>query len=155
MYCPHCATGLDGDLSRCTTCDRDLQLVVAALAAGEPTNTAGAAPHSAQHERWRRQRHSFGLLLVLCSLLVGCLIPISLGILSGLAWLGALITLLAGVAGLLLLLGAILILAAEGQILTSIEPQGAMTRPALPLHNPEPRVTGDGGRKGVTAHREG
>jgi hypothetical protein len=155
MYCPHCATWHDGGVSRCTTCDRDLQPVVAALAAVEPTNTANEALRAAQHERWQRQRHSFGLLLVLCSLLIGCLIPISLGLFSGLAWLGALVTLLAGVAGLLLLLGAMLLLAAEGQILTSIEPQDSMGRPALPLHDLEPQVAGDRGRQGLAAHREG
>jgi hypothetical protein len=155
MYCPHCAIWLDDDLSRCTTCDRDLRPVVAALAAGESTNATGAARGAAQHERWRHQRHSFGLLLVLCSLLVGCLIPISLGLLSGVAWLGAFITLLAGLAGLLLLLGAMLLLAADGQILTAIEPRGDVTRPALPLRDPEPQVTGDVGRQGAPVRRQG
>lgn len=153
MYCPHCATWLDGHVSRCTTCERDLQPVVAALAAGEQTTSK--AFRAAQQGHWRRQRHSMGLLLVLCSLLVGCLIPIVLGLFSGVTWLGALVTLLAGVAGLLLLLGTMLLLAAEGQILASIELRGESGRPVLPLHEPEPSLAGDVGRQGVAAHRNG
>lgn len=154
MYCPHCATWLDSGVSRCATCDCDLRPVVAALAGAAPTATLGAQSRATQHERWRRQRHSLGLLLVLCSLLVGCLIPIGLGLFSGVAWLGALVTLLAGVAGLLLLLGAMLILAAEGQILTSSEAWDEPGRPALPLHEPAPRVTDDLARQGAAAHRK-
>ena len=124
MYCPYCATGLDDSVSRCPTCDRDLRPVVAALACGEQTASYGQALRRSQDGRWRHQRRSIGLLLVLCSLLAGCLIPISLGLFTGLAWLGALVTLLAGMAGLLLLSGAMLLLAAEGQILTSAAPHG-------------------------------
>lgn len=68
---------------------------------------------------WQHQRHALGLLLVLCSLLVGCFIPTCIGLFNGFIGLSSLILVLAGVAGVLLLLGSMLILAAEGGILTS------------------------------------
>lgn len=153
MYCPYCATWLDGGASRCSTCERDLRPVVAALASGERPAGDGMAPGVAQDGRWRQRRHSLGLLLVLCSLLAGCLIPVGLGLFAGAPWLGALVTTLAGVAGLLLLLGAMLLLAAEGQILTSAGPRGAAARPALPLHGPG--AAGDADRQGAPARRRG
>jgi hypothetical protein len=127
--------------------------VVAALACGEQSAGYGSALRRAQDGRWRHQRRSLGLL-VLCSLLVGCLIPISLGLFTGFAWLGALVTLLVGVAGLLLLLGAMLLLAAEGQILTSVAPQGETTRLGLPLQDAEPPLTGGTGRQAAAARRK-
>lgn len=129
--------------------------MAAALASGEQAAGFGQALLTAQDGRWRRQRHSLGLLLVLCSLLVGCLIPISLGLFNGVSWLGALVTLLAGVAGLLLLLGAMLILAAEGQILTSVEPRGETMWPALPLREQELGAAGDADRQMLAARRQG
>ncbi|GAB4192001.1 MAG: hypothetical protein OHK0022_05950 [Roseiflexaceae bacterium] len=115
MYCPHCAARLAVTDDRCPRCDLDVRPVAQLLqrhAAGE-----GTAAIRAQH--WQRQRHATGLLLVMCSLLVGCFIPLALGVFSGVSWLGALITALAGLAGVLLILGAMLILASEGVILTS------------------------------------
>jgi hypothetical protein len=55
----------------------------------------------------------------MCSLLVGCFIPISIGLLNGFIGLSSVVIVLAGVAGVLLVLGIMLILAAEGVILTS------------------------------------
>lgn len=104
-----------------------------------PLGSPSAARPGDMPRRWRRQRHGLGLLLVLCSLLVGCFIPICLGLFAGASGLGALVTLLAGVAGVLLLLGAMLLLAAEGQTLTAPEP-AASAGPAaellLPLREP-------------------
>jgi hypothetical protein len=155
MYCPHCGTRLEGSAPRCATCDLDLRPVAAALASGEQMASVGQAVLTAQQGRWQRQRHSLGLLLVLCSLLAGCLIPISLGLFGGASWLGALVTLVAGVAGVLLLLGAMLILAAEGQILTAPEQRGVLARPALPLREQEPGAASDMDRRAAAVRRQG
>lgn len=154
MYCPHCGTRFEGGAPRCTSCDRDLRPVAAALASGEQMASIGKAVLTAQQGRWQRQSHSLGLLLVLCSLLAGCLIPISLGLFSGAGWLGALVTLLAGVTGVHLLLGAMLILAAEGQILTSAEQRGEIARPALPLREQEPGAASDADRRAPAVRRQ-
>ena len=112
MYCPRCATHLAATTTRCSACDLDLQAMVQLL---HRTNH----PSASQARRWKQQRHGWGLLLILCSFLVGCLIPVSLGLLGQLTWIGSLITALAGFAGLLFVLGTMLILAAEGTILAT------------------------------------
>jgi hypothetical protein len=48
-----------------------------------------------------------------------------------------------------------LILAAEGQILTSPEQRGEIARPALPLRKQEPGAASDGDRRVPAVHREG
>ena len=63
MYCPYCATRLAATATRCNACDHAVQ----------PFDHAVVEAHrsrAAQIERWKRQRHQWGLLLVMGSLLV-------------------------------------------------------------------------------------
>ena len=124
MYCPRCASPLAEQTERCRECGLDARPFAELLREGARAGQGAAGLHAlaAQLQRWNRQRHSLGLLLILCSLLVACFIPISAGLLSGSIALGSLILVLAGFAGVLLLLGTMLILAAEGAILTSHQP---------------------------------
>lgn len=69
-------------------------------------------------QRWKEQRRSLGTLLVMCSLLVGCLIPISIAVFGAFEVLSTIVVGLAGLAGLLLILGSMLLMAADGEILT-------------------------------------
>lgn len=121
MYCPQCATPVAAPTTRCPTCDLDVQSIARMLGPDATHRAPESSPRSAgpMATMWQHQRHALGLLLVLCSLLVGCFIPICIGLFNGAIGLGSLITLLAGVAGVLLLLGIMLILAAEGVILTA------------------------------------
>lgn len=112
MYCPYCATRLPTTATHCHACDRTVQLP------GHPLVEADLH-RVAQVERWKHQRHRWGLLLVMCSLLVGCFIPIALGLFSGFAHLTAVILVLAGLAGVLLLVGSMLLMAADNTILVA------------------------------------
>ncbi|HEU4328142.1 MAG TPA: hypothetical protein VFS21_33710 [Roseiflexaceae bacterium] len=133
MYCPHCAAHLAATDARCPRCDLDVR-PIAQLLSYARARTAEEQEAAARAQRWQRQRHSLGLLLVMCSLLVGCFIPLSAGLFSGASWLGALIAALAGLIGVLLILGAMLILASEGAILNSSpSAPGGQGGPATPL----------------------
>lgn len=121
MYCPRCAAQVAGTAARCPECDLDVLPIAHLL--HEPTR-------SAREERWRKQRHALGLLAIMCSLLVGCFIPIGIGVFGGSAYAGSLILILAGVAGALLFCGAMLILASENAILTSNSPSDTHSAPA-------------------------
>lgn len=117
MYCPRCAAHLAATATRCERCDLDVQGVAQLLHATDQSIAHRSSAEQVQH--WKQQRHGWGLLLVLCSLLVGCLIPISIGLLGGSAALGSVVTGLSGLAGVLFVIGVMLILAAEGTILTT------------------------------------
>lgn len=126
MYCPQCGTNLADTAARCYQCDLDVRPIARMLRSGDRPGAGEPMPPeaSARARRWQVQRHALGLLLIMCSLLVGCFIPISIGLFNGAIALGSLILVLAGLAGVLLLLGTMLILAAEGQILTSASARG-------------------------------
>lgn len=113
MYCPNCATPAAATQTRCSSCNLDLEPIIQLLQTDA---------QAARTQRWKEQRHSLGLFVVMCSLLVGCFIPIAVGILGGSAVLNAVVVVLAGLAGVLLFLGAMLILAGEGKILNSRPP---------------------------------
>ncbi|HEY0604812.1 MAG TPA: hypothetical protein VGD58_17975 [Herpetosiphonaceae bacterium] len=111
MYCPQCATHLAATATRCHECNLDVQQIGRMLR--EPsTSLAG------QMQRWKAQRRSLGTLLVMCSLLVGCLIPISIGLFREFEALSSIVVGLAGLAGLVLVIGSMLLMAADGAILT-------------------------------------
>lgn len=157
MYCPRCATHLATTTTRCSACDLDLHSIVELLSHDRQTSASHVHRHLATNpvQRWKQQRHGWGLLLILCSFLVGCLIPISLGIFSQLPWTGSLITTLAGFAGLLFVVGTMLILAAEGAILTTDhaapEPTDdrPLTRPAAQTGRTTPLRFEDRGVSGL------
>jgi hypothetical protein len=148
MYCPRCATQLAEATTHCPGCDFDVRPLAQFLRQDAERSPSAEQRASGITRAWRRQRHALGLLLLLCSLLVGCFIPISLGLFNGFIGLSALITALAGVAGVLLLLGIMLLLAAEGTILTSRPatnpevPTRAESEPPHPLLEERPTVSG-------------
>ncbi|HEY0738615.1 MAG TPA: hypothetical protein VGD69_27100 [Herpetosiphonaceae bacterium] len=113
MYCPQCATHLAATATRCHECNLDVQQIGRILRHAEP-----AAGLAGQMQRWRAQRRSLGTLLVMCSLLVGCLIPISIGLFREFEALSSIVVGLAGLAGLVLVIGSMLLMAADGAILT-------------------------------------
>lgn len=110
MYCPACATPHSDEQKFCRSCGLDLQFLSKLLAdepeAGEPDKFL--SPESG-HSLGRKGRLQFwGSVTIMSALMVGCLIPISLGLLSNWVLITQLILVLSGVAGLLLFGGIIL-----------------------------------------------
>lgn len=125
MYCPQCATHLAATATRCHECNLDVRQIGQILRHEDrPDPATGMA---GQVLRWKQQRSSLGTLLVMCSLLVGCLIPIAVGLFSESGALSAILPALAGLAGLLLVLGSMLLMAADGVILTGDDQSQAVT----------------------------
>lgn len=142
MYCPQCATPLDRSIAHCPACQLDVRPIARMLAqAPERSPRLNGRQSGGMPQLWQQQRHALGLLLVLCSLLVGCLIPLSIGLLNGFTGLSSVVTVLAGLAGVLLVLGIMLLLAAEGAILVS-RPAGGQQAiaSASPAHLLEERL---------------
>ena len=131
MYCPQCATQLEGTATHCPTCNFDTRPIIQLL---YPAHQIAARSASIQSRQWKQQRHKLGMLLVMCSLLVGCFIPISIGFFDAFIDVGSLVLVLAGAAGALLIIGTMLILAAEGTILTSEE--ASESHGETPTHRP-------------------
>lgn len=116
MYCPQCATQLPATATRCHECNLDVQQIGRILRQADRHDPATRL--AGQMQRWKQQRRSLGTLLVMCSLLVGCLIPISIGVFGAFEALSAIVIGLSGLAGLLLVIGSMLLMAADNVILT-------------------------------------
>jgi hypothetical protein len=115
MYCPHCATHLADDAKFCRSCGLELQAISRILAeksltgrSEKPLSTAVESPDN-RKSKWELS----GIITVIAGLMVGCLIPIILGALSGYAGLDNLILIFAGLAGLLIFTGGALLISAD------------------------------------------
>jgi hypothetical protein len=116
MYCPKCGTLLPDDQKFCRACGLGLQEIAAtvrretSLAESRPPVPVEILPSETKPDLLRR-----GIIVLLSSLLVGCLLPITAGLTSFYPWADALAPVIAGVAGLVLFTGVIMIVYASGQ----------------------------------------
>jgi hypothetical protein len=136
MYCPKCATPVSDDQKYCRSCGLDLQIIsqVFTIESGEAESAKTKAP------RGRKERlRILGTITLMSSLMVGCLIPISLGLFHDWADLTPLILVLSGLAGLPLFAGIILLVYSDSLRIINKRyrpaplPQGVTTNQLSPV----------------------
>jgi hypothetical protein len=112
MYCPNCATPSSDDQKFCRACGFDLQAIYQALAGeSELDDSDELEPVDGELSQSRKKRVEFlGIAALFSGLMVGCLIPICLGLFHNWSDLTPLILVLSGLAGLVLFAGIILMI---------------------------------------------
>jgi zinc-ribbon domain len=112
MYCPNCATQSSDDQKFCRSCGFDLQVISLALATeSEPDDSDESELANSELPQSRQKRMAFlGIVALMSSLMIGCLIPICLGLFPNWSGLIPLILVLSGLAGLVLFAGIILLI---------------------------------------------
>jgi hypothetical protein len=105
MYCPQCATLASDDQKYCRSCGFDLHLISQVFTIeSKAIESTESKPSKSQQERFQL----LGTIMLFSAFMVGCLIPISIGLFSNWVGLTSLILILSGLAGLILFGGIIL-----------------------------------------------
>ena len=149
MYCPNCATQSPDDQKFCRSCGFDLQVVSLALATeSKPDDSDEWESAESEFSQSRQKRMAFlGIAALMSGLMIGCLIPICLGLFPNWSGLIPLILVLSGLAGSPLFGGVILLVYSDylPETQTPKEPsrsaslrRGVTTNQLLPAGQSEP-----------------
>ncbi len=140
MYCPKCATPHSEEQKFCRSCGFDIQALSRMLApelqAVEPDQSA---PQTGKPSKSRKAKLQIqGTITLFSALMVGCLIPISVGLLSKWPGLNQLILVLAGFGGLLLFSSIIMLAYSDTLPKTQEAKEPFRMTPFRPLPNAVP-----------------
>ena len=112
MFCPKCAAPQTANQKFCRSCGLNLEVVSGIVADESKIEKLKLDSASIELDKNRRnRRQSFGVIVIITSLLVGCVIPIVIGL--GLSDSNSIIMILAGIAGFLLFSGVIMTIYSE------------------------------------------
>ena len=138
MYCPKCAASVSDNQRYCRSCGLDLQIISQVFEVkSEEVELSEDEPARGRKGRLRIR----GTITLLSGLMIGCLIPICLGLLHDWEGVIPLILVLSGLAGLALFAGTILLVYSESLQLSkkSNRPthimRGATTNQLSPVDN--------------------
>jgi hypothetical protein len=132
IYCPKCATPQSEEQKFCRACGFDLQIVSRVLAR-EATEVVPEQQESAESGPPKTRRANMemrGLVALFSALMVGCLIPIALGLFPNWSGLNNFMILMGGIAGFILF-GGILML-----VYSDYLPKTEATPPKQPIRLP-------------------
>ncbi len=132
MYCPRCATPLADEQKFCRSCGFDLQVISQMLASeSEPDESDEVESTDGELPRSRKAKLQLrGTITLMSGLMVGCLIPISLGLFPNWAGLIPLILVLSGLAGLPLFAGIIIWVYADSLPETPVTREPSRLKPS-------------------------
>ena len=115
MYCPNCAAPQSDEQKFCRSCGFDLQAISQMFTSESVTDDPDEldSSRSARAQSQKARFQTLGMITIMFALMIGCLIPISLGLFPN--WPGRipLILVLSGLAGLHLFGGSILLFYAD------------------------------------------
>ncbi|HYE74421.1 MAG TPA: zinc ribbon domain-containing protein [Blastocatellia bacterium] len=120
MYCPKCAAQCSSEQKFCRTCGFELHAVSQILNQDSQENESDQSlldslvKADERANRWKPFIERFGIISIMLALMVGCIIPISMGLNAGVPNI-PLILVVAGIAGLLLFGGIILVVFADSE----------------------------------------
>lgn len=111
MFCPNCGNQQTTDQKFCRVCGLNLELVSEVLSDESKLEKFDLVSFEERAENRKKRLGTIGVVLIISSLLVGCLIPILMGI--GVADWTSMFFIMGGIAGLILFSGVIVTILSE------------------------------------------
>ncbi|MEZ5426972.1 MAG: hypothetical protein R2747_11935 [Pyrinomonadaceae bacterium] len=126
MFCPKCATQRTDDQKYCRVCGLNLDIISEIMTDETVVDKFKSA--SDRQKKRKNRIQSFGVILIIQSLLIGCVIPILIGL--GVPDLMSYVMILAGLAGVVMFSGVTLTIYGDMKP-KPVEPEEEKETPAL------------------------